>query len=491
MLHSDGILVGYSDIEHSNDTGEPIDLKQYSIEVESNKPKHRYSFSLVSVEDRTFRLEFIAASCKEAVEWLVSIGQKTANFSVLKEQEMVNIMLEQFEDETAKRPSNDTLLVTRKRSSSLKSYFKAKFDTTVPDKRTEKKWLEDMKEQPDNKVLAVNYLTTIYEKPMHPLGQLVIEVKELMKVSIKSSTVDDLPKIVADVNSFAERIITNSVVHYRALATNYSAEVYYHSAFFEAFFPGLYDDFFALYKVKYQHEDELHSKKVGTFLTISPGHLAIKKKFWLSLSDQQQLSDDWDLKPAYHVAITTLKKLPFYHTPSRKVACLVATANAVVEAVRLHYHECKDEQDITVSADDLLPIFTYVMIKANVSNFCSEVAFVCDFLSDYEAQSVEGYTIVTVQTCVSFIGCLEESELSQNAAQLFEKITLEQKLRSGSQEIPHANNLGETPSTRASGYMMLHDDITVLNGDVGDLSIDHDISNHKVFEDSANGFKEN
>lgn len=133
VLHSDGILIGYSDIEHSHEIGEPIDLKQYTIEVaNANQQKHKYSFSLVSVEDKTFRLEFIAASCKEAVEWLVSVGQKSANFSVLKEQEMVNTMLEQFEEEeTAKRPvSASTTSSTRKRSSSFKSYLKAKFDNT-------------------------------------------------------------------------------------------------------------------------------------------------------------------------------------------------------------------------------------------------------------------------------------------------------------------------------------------------------------------------
>lgn len=45
------------------------------------------------------------------------------------------------------------------------------------------------------------------------------------------------------------------------------------------------------------------------------------------------------------------------------------------------------------------------MIKANVPNICSELAFVNDFLSDMEARSMEGYTLVTAQVCalVSYI----------------------------------------------------------------------------------------
>jgi len=193
-----------------------------------------------------------------------------------------------------------------------------------------------------------------------------------------------------------------------------------------------------LYKAKCKEEDIAHSKKVGAFLTVSPGHLAIKEKFWLSWSDKP-LPDDLDLvKPTYHSAITTLKQLPSFHTPARKAACIVATANAVIDAVRVHYQGSKDDQDITVSADDLLPILTYVMIKANVPDICSEVAFVSDFLSDMEARSIEGYTLVTAQTCISFIGCLETSELSQNAAQLFEKIASEQNWKSDSQELADA-----------------------------------------------------
>lgn len=43
--------------------------------------------------------------------------------------------------------------------------------------------------------------------------------------------------------------------------------------------------------------------------------------------------------------------------------------------------------------------------------------------------------LILEKTCISFIGCLETSELSQNAAQLFEKIAMEQNLKGSTQDL--------------------------------------------------------
>jgi hypothetical protein len=40
---------------------------------------------------------------------------------------------------------------------------------------------------------------------------------------------------------------------------------------------------FEVYKHRYKEEDEHNARKVMNFLTISPGHLAINKKFWLQV----------------------------------------------------------------------------------------------------------------------------------------------------------------------------------------------------------------
>lgn len=131
---------------------------------------------------------------------------------------------------------------------------------------------------------------------MHPLGQLVAECKDSLKALVDEATIDDLPKIADEIrfcagnlkhfgdllNLYTERVCTNSVVQYRDLAMNPTLDEYCTTAFYEAVFPTIYAQIFALYKSKCSEEDITHSKKVGAFLTISPGHLAIKKKFWLT-----------------------------------------------------------------------------------------------------------------------------------------------------------------------------------------------------------------
>ena len=50
--------------------------------------------------------------------------------------------------------------------------------------------------------------------------------------------------------------------------------------------------------------------------------------------------------------------------------------------------------------DDFLPIFIYVVIKANVPNVYSELSFMELFIDDTQAIEREGYLLATLQVCI-------------------------------------------------------------------------------------------
>ena len=67
-------------------------------------------------------------------------------------------------------------------------------------------------------------------------------------------------------------------------------------------------------------------------------------------------------------------------------------------------------------ADELFPVMTYVIIKANVPFIYSEIMQVQDFMHEIVANGEAGYMAVTVQTCLSFLQCLD---IQQVRFQLF------------------------------------------------------------------------
>jgi len=80
----------------------------------------------------------------------------------------------------------------------------------------------------------------------------------------------------------------------------------------------------------------------------------------------------------------------------------------------------KFKKEPVVSADDLVPIFSYVVLKAKVPKLYSEMSFIWEFATDSELNGRYGYGFATFQIGVDIISNLnnkltEENSKSHNA----------------------------------------------------------------------------
>ena len=62
-------------------------------------------------------------------------------------------------------------------------------------------------------------------------------------------------------------------------------------------------------------------------------------------------------------------------------------------------------------ADDLLPILSYIIVKSNVKNFYSELEMISDFVKDNYLKGELCYYLVSFQTAISFIDCLDNEQV--------------------------------------------------------------------------------
>lgn len=58
-------------------------------------------------------------------------------------------------------------------------------------------------------------------------------------------------------------------------------------------------------------------------------------------------------------------------------------------------------------ADDLLPIISYVIIKANPPSMRSQTAFMSEFINEMLAMGEEGYAMATLETALEFLDNFE------------------------------------------------------------------------------------
>lgn len=130
--------------------------------------------------------------------------------------------------------------------------------------------------------------------------------------------------------------------------------------------------------------------------------------------------------PPYYSAIQTFKELSTLKSPESKLKCVVKSARDLVKSVaNFHRYHGRNPDKFPVGGDELLPIFTYVVIRSGVKNLISESSFMELCISDDDSRGECGYILATLQTVIAFLTCLDNSLISQSVDSVFKSIAQE------------------------------------------------------------------
>lgn len=250
---------------------------------------------------------------------------------------------------------------------------------------------------------------------------------------------------VCDVSS-AENTISALENHYPGLFDiSSSLPLECHIAVESLTFPRIYPDIFELFKMKYQQEDREMASRMKNFSSVSPAHMGIPKDLWLIPEGKGDARPG--LEPPYHMAITILRQLPSHQTPQAKIQCLNLTATTMVKCVDTHW---AGKKKILLGGDDFLPLFSFLILKANIPNAMSECHFMETFMDEITSTGEGGYMVVTFQTCLLIIQQLDQKTLQENLKLVMDeemKRELKDKeQKKGSQSNGQRNRLGATPT---------------------------------------------
>ena len=109
-------------------------------------------------------------------------------------------------------------------------------------------------------------------------------------------------------------------------------------------------------------------------------------------------------KIPYESAIKTLQEIEFVRSPLHKLKVLVKTGDDIIQSIEEFYNEYELEyiRD-SLCADDLLPIFTYVVAKSQVKCFYSQIKIMDELASRNLKNTLSGYYFVTLQIALNLI----------------------------------------------------------------------------------------
>jgi len=137
------------------------------------------------------------------------------------------------------------------------------------------------------------------------------------------------------------------------------------------------------------------------------------------LENKNQFS--FKTKTPYESAINCLKEMEFVRSPLHKLKVLVRTGDEILQNIEEFYQkfEFNYEKD-SLSADDLLPIFTYVVAKSQVKCFYSQIKIIDELASRNLKNTLSGYYLVTLQIALNLIeNCFKEGRKEKEKGEVF------------------------------------------------------------------------
>ena len=274
------------------------------------------------------------------------------------------------------------------------------------------------------------YVSTMIETWNEPFSRMREPTQETLQTAV--STINRLISTLEDVVlDYYVELSVRSVPRHASYQQHQAAEYreqMVRQGVRSAVWPLFYDGMMQLIHAKVSAEDEVCNQKMKEYMTMNPAHLGIPRDYWLiEMSDSQTSPEGrvWSMPP-YYLAIQTFKELSSLKMPEAKLKCVVKSARDLVKSVAsFHSFFGRNPDKYPVGGDELLPIFTYIVIRSGVKNLISETTFMELFVSDDQARGEMGYILATLQTVIAFLSCLDNSSISQSVDSVFKSIANE------------------------------------------------------------------
>jgi len=124
-------------------------------------------------------------------------------------------------------------------------------------------------------------------------------------------------------------------------------------------------------------------------------------------NDPDDISFTFQYSRPYHRAIKTIRKLSYLKSPRDKLGCILQTFKEIISDVGNFWE--RYEREVVVGADDLVPIFAYVVLNSNIPKIFSEMNFIGEFATDSDMNGKYGYVFATFQISVEIVMRLDDT----------------------------------------------------------------------------------
>eukprot|EP00004_Rigifila_ramosa_P002353 TRINITY_DN12450_c0_g1_i1.p1 TRINITY_DN12450_c0_g1~~TRINITY_DN12450_c0_g1_i1.p1 ORF type:complete len:505 (+),score=99.60 TRINITY_DN12450_c0_g1_i1:896-2410(+) len=277
-------------------------------------------------------------------------------------------------------------------------------------------WIHRMQANPNDMELVMTQIRTVLATPTRPAAKELAQFASKFNDSISAQSlpfflatghapnpVDEaaFTAVKTEILNFSSALTRSFEILYKPLLDSARAKACVRSVVDSALFPLLYPTMFLAYKYHKNAADARFLMKSRALSKLSIQKFGVPVKFALG-GDACVLSDTLT---SYGAAIGHLAELHARPTPTQKLALLNEVGQEIVEAVTTYHttHSTGLSPDrLLIGADDLVPLFSFVLVHAQLPFAASESCLLADFITESAVLGEEGYALATFQTAMDF-----------------------------------------------------------------------------------------
>eukprot|EP01102_Stenamoeba_stenopodia_P005484 TRINITY_DN161_c0_g1_i3.p1 TRINITY_DN161_c0_g1~~TRINITY_DN161_c0_g1_i3.p1 ORF type:complete len:625 (-),score=210.16 TRINITY_DN161_c0_g1_i3:211-2085(-) len=291
----------------------------------------------------------------------------------------------------------------------------------------------------DKSDLVLSHLNASLTNEYHPLGRLVVDFTSELERAAKDEFAL-LSDLVRKVINFQKDLFALTHLHYQQIDIELSmiSSQSMQTIIEECLFDRIYPTLFSLYKKQFKEKDDLYMSQAANFITLSPPHLGVERKYWmpnpmvdtnsflLVKTPQEEAEENKHLSlPPFSLSINILKQAEGLKSPTKKLKCLSDAVNQVSRCALAYASTWGGGSSAgeRVPTDDVIALTAYMIIKSKVNHLYCTKMYCDDFLSEDEKMGISGYFLCSLQTALDFICQLDPETLFMNGEAAVEIIS--------------------------------------------------------------------
>ena len=176
----------------------------------------------------------------------------------------------------------------------------------------------------------------------------------------------------------------------------------------EVFTDPLQDCLLRVFKLANKKNDDLYTENLEKYSYLTCNDLGIHRYFQLDIEKGNSLK-------GYGKAIDKIKELLKQFSPLKKLGVIIQTSRVICECVDEYWRDDTSiaKDDLVISADQILSIFLYIVLKAKIPYLSGHIQMVCEFGRKFIQNGSMGYYVTTIEACVEQIEAMNPELLSK------------------------------------------------------------------------------